>query len=69
MPETPPIDTGSTWTDTDGPDFSVQNIWIDEDGTAQVQIREHTAEGQTLSVRAEDVRRRAAAGEIRRTDS
>jgi len=50
MPELPPIDAGSEW----------------EDGIAQVQIREHTPEGRTLSVTAEDMRRRAADGEIRR---
>jgi hypothetical protein len=69
MPETPPIDTESTWTDTDGPDFTVRSIYVDEDGITQVQIREHTPEGRSRSVTAEDMRRRAAAGEIRRTDS
>jgi hypothetical protein len=64
--EAPPIDAGSTWSDEAGPDFTVQVISVDEDGTPQLQIQEHTPEGRTLSVTAEDMRRRAAAGEIRR---
>ncbi len=64
--EAPPIDAGSTWSDTDGPDFTVQSISVDEDGTPQLQIQEHAAGGRALSVTAEDMRRRAAAGEIRR---
>jgi hypothetical protein len=62
----PPIDAGSEWTDDDGPDFTVQSISVDEDGVPQVQIREDG--GRVLSVPAEDIRRRAAAGEIRRLD-
>lgn len=61
----PPIERGSEWTDADGPDFTVQSIWVDEDGSAQVQLREDG--GRNLSVTAEDIRRRAAKGEIRRT--
>jgi hypothetical protein len=64
--DVPPIDAGSTWSDTDGPDFTVQSISVDEDGTPQLQIQEHAAGGRALSVTAEDMRRRAAAGEIRR---
>lgn len=70
--EAPPIDAGSEWEDEDGPAFTVQNVWIDEDGTAQVQIREEPQgdswEDRTLSVSAQDMRRRAASGEIRRVD-
>jgi len=66
MPELPPIDAGSEWEDDHGPGFTVQSVSVDEDGIAQVQIREHTPEGRTLSVTAEDMRRRAADGEIRR---
>jgi hypothetical protein len=64
--DVPPIDAGSTWSDEAGPDFTVQVISVDEDGVPQLQIQEHTADGRTLSVTAEDMRRRAAAGEIRR---
>lgn len=64
--ETPPIDVGSEWADDHGPGFTVRSISVDEDGTPQLQIQEHTPEGRTLSVTAEDMRRRAAAGEIRR---
>jgi hypothetical protein len=64
--DVPPIDAGSTWSDEAGPDFTVQSISVDEDGTPQLQIQEHAAAGRALSVTAEDMRRRAAAGEIRR---
>jgi hypothetical protein len=57
-----PIDTGSRWTDTDGPDFVVKSISIDEDGIPQVHIR--TDEGDTLGVTASDMRKRMASGEI-----
>jgi hypothetical protein len=61
----PPIERGSEWTDGNGPDFTVQSIWVDEDGIAQVQLREDG--GRTRSVTAKDMRRRAVKGEIRRT--
>jgi hypothetical protein len=64
--DVPAIDAGSEWADANGPDFTVQSISVDEDGVPQIQIQEHTADGRTLSVTAEDIRRRAAAGEIRR---
>ena len=60
--DTPPIDVGSEWSDTDGPPFTVRRIWIDGDGITQVQIREHG--GRTLSITSEDIYRRVLAGEV-----
>jgi hypothetical protein len=65
MPETPPIDAGSEWTNDHAPDFTVQSISVDEDGVTQVQLCEDG--GRSRSVTNEDMRRRAAKGEIRRT--
>jgi hypothetical protein len=70
--DVPPIDPGSTWSDTAGPGFTVRSISVDEDGTPQVYIQEHAGgpehegAGRSLSVPAEDIRHRAAAGEIQR---
>lgn len=58
----PPINIGSRWADSDGPEFEVLDICIDEDGEAQALIQEES--GRSLSVSAEDIHNRARKREI-----
>jgi len=60
----PPVDRGSRWTDKSGPNFTVDEIWVDEDGVAHARII--MGDRISKSVEVADIQRRAEAMEIYR---